>query len=327
MPSHGTYAAVQPVLRALLHQRGPGGRRRRAVDQRRCWVMADIACVNPGTFLILTGRLLLRRTSSTSPPSARDHGFTVVLGTNGVLLRETQARRMSCGRPGRRSPSTHRPRPATFGAPARRLAGCRPRHRGPPRRGTRLLAPRHGLERREIPGVIRSRAGAGARVLNFFVRTGRGAGLTDIRGSVRSHSDLPGACAGSGETACIVFERREDPWERPGGPDRRAPHPAKVRPTSGGSCGSGIPALASARQLRPRVPARPASTHCRITPTGDVTPCPYMPVAAGEPPGTQLWGRAPSLPTSGVEARRSLRRLRVPDRRWISPPPRLRDLW
>ena len=58
-------------------------------------VMADIARVNPGTFLILTGgEPLLRPDIFELAAEGREHGFTVVLGTNGVLLRPKQARLM-----------------------------------------------------------------------------------------------------------------------------------------------------------------------------------------------------------------------------------------
>jgi MoaA/NifB/PqqE/SkfB family radical SAM enzyme len=58
-------------------------------------VMADIARVNPGTFLILTGgEPLLRGDIFELAAEGREHGFTVVLGTNGVLLRPRQARLM-----------------------------------------------------------------------------------------------------------------------------------------------------------------------------------------------------------------------------------------
>ena len=47
-------------------------------------VMADIARVNPGTFLILTGgEPLLRPDIFELAAEGREHGFTVVLGTNG----------------------------------------------------------------------------------------------------------------------------------------------------------------------------------------------------------------------------------------------------
>ena len=58
-------------------------------------VMADMARVNPGTFLILTGgEPLLRPDIFELAAEGREHGFTVVLGTNGVLLRAKQARLM-----------------------------------------------------------------------------------------------------------------------------------------------------------------------------------------------------------------------------------------
>src|SRR5262245_49423313 len=58
-------------------------------------VMADIARVNPHVFLILTGgEPLIRPDVYELAARGREHGFTVVLGTNGVLLREKQARRL-----------------------------------------------------------------------------------------------------------------------------------------------------------------------------------------------------------------------------------------
>src|SRR5919106_6739741 len=58
-------------------------------------VIDDIAAVNPNVFLILTGgEPLLRKDIFDLAAYSADKGFTVVLGTNGVLLRETQARQM-----------------------------------------------------------------------------------------------------------------------------------------------------------------------------------------------------------------------------------------
>ena len=100
-------------------------------------VMADIARVNPGTFLILTGgEPLLRPDIFELAAEGREHGFTVVLGTNGVLLRPKQARLMKThGVQGRRSPSTRStPRATTRSAicPAPGAAPSgRPRRSGP----------------------------------------------------------------------------------------------------------------------------------------------------------------------------------------------------
>jgi MoaA/NifB/PqqE/SkfB family radical SAM enzyme len=52
-------------------------------------VIDDIAVANPNVFLILTGgEPLLRKDIFDLAACSADKGFTVVLGTNGVLLRE-----------------------------------------------------------------------------------------------------------------------------------------------------------------------------------------------------------------------------------------------
>jgi MoaA/NifB/PqqE/SkfB family radical SAM enzyme len=58
-------------------------------------VIDEIAQVNPNVFLILTGgEPLLRKDLFDIAGYAAEKDFTVVLGTNGLLLRETQARLM-----------------------------------------------------------------------------------------------------------------------------------------------------------------------------------------------------------------------------------------
>ena len=58
-------------------------------------VMDEIAAVNPNVFLILTGgEPLLRRDIWDLAACAADKKFTTVFGTNGVLLREREARLM-----------------------------------------------------------------------------------------------------------------------------------------------------------------------------------------------------------------------------------------
>src|ERR687897_348090 len=58
-------------------------------------VIDEIAAVNPNVFLILTGgEPLLRKDIFDLATCGADKGFTVVLGTNGVLLREPQAKRL-----------------------------------------------------------------------------------------------------------------------------------------------------------------------------------------------------------------------------------------
>src|SRR5262249_2789130 len=58
-------------------------------------VMDEIAVVNPNVFLILTGgEPLLRKDIWEIAGYAAEKRFTTVLGTNGVLLREREARAM-----------------------------------------------------------------------------------------------------------------------------------------------------------------------------------------------------------------------------------------
>jgi len=58
-------------------------------------VIDEIARVNPNVFLILTGgEPLLRRDIWDVAGYASGKGFTTVLGTNGVLLREREAKLM-----------------------------------------------------------------------------------------------------------------------------------------------------------------------------------------------------------------------------------------
>jgi AdoMet-dependent heme synthase len=262
---------------------------RRVIDQ--------IAEVNPSVFLILTGgEPLLRRDIFDIAAYAAENRFTVVLGTNDLLLRKPQARLMR-----------HR---GVLGASISLDSTEREKHdafrhlRGAwdgAVRATRVLQD-EGLDFslhmsvtdwnvEEIPAMIDLARELGAKVLNFFflVRTGRGRELTDIdagayerilrylakvqgTGSAGSRGErLPGSRGGEGF---------EDAWSSPMGNAgnlliraKCAPHfrrilyelnPASpfLRNYAHGSCPAG-------------------KYYCRITPDGDVTPCPYLPVSAG----------------------------------------------
>jgi radical SAM protein with 4Fe4S-binding SPASM domain len=172
----------------------------------------------------------------------------------------------------------------------------------------------------EVPAMIDLARELGAKVLNFFflVRTGRGRDLTDIDaaayeriltylakaqgvgqgppGFVRQMLGMAASVVGGGSRpeAPAAFE---DPWSTPVGRAdglliraKCAPHFRRIlyelNPTSPllknyahGSCPAG-------------------KYYCRITPEGDVTPCPYMPVAVGNVRSTafdELWRTAPTF--------------------------------
>jgi radical SAM protein with 4Fe4S-binding SPASM domain len=281
-------------------------------------VIDEIARVNPNVFLILTGgEPLLRRDIFDVAGYASAKGFTTVLGTNGVLLREREAQRMrESGVLGASISldSTDRVKHDAF----RRLSGSW----DGAVRATRVLTDA-GLDFslhmsvtdwnvREVPAMIDLARELGAKVLNFFflVRTGRGQDLTDIDAAayeriltylakVQGTGDGPPSFVrrllgmGGGEPA----ERFEDPWSTPVGRAdglliraKCAPHFRRIlwelnpsspllRNYAHGSCPAG-------------------KYYCRITPEGDVTPCPYMPVAVGNLRATafdELWRSAPAF--------------------------------
>ncbi|HEY7495774.1 MAG TPA: radical SAM protein [Candidatus Tectomicrobia bacterium] len=257
-------------------------------------VMDEIAQVNPEVFLILTGgEPLIRKDIFDLASYASDKGFTVVLGTNGVLLREAEARRMrQSGIQGASISldSVDAQRHDTF----RRLPGA---WQGAVRATQMLNA--EGLDfsihtsittwnANEIPAMIDLARELGARVLNFFflVRTGRGADLVDItplqyERLLTAIARVQGVGNTVGGTATPPGSpSNEDPWSIPTGRvggmvirAKCAPHLRRIL-----------------YQLDPQSPllqnyaqgSCPAGKYyCRITPTGEVTPCPYMPVSAG----------------------------------------------
>jgi radical SAM protein with 4Fe4S-binding SPASM domain len=255
-------------------------------------VIDEIAQINPSVFLILTGgEPLLRRDLWEIAAYAGEKRFTTVLGTNGVLLREAQARLMrEHGVLGASISldSTDAVRHDAF----RHLPGA---WQGAVR-ATRVLADA-GLDFSlhmsvtdwnigEVPAMIDLARDLGAKVLNFFflVRTGRGRDLTDIDAAAYeriltylARLQLAGGPAPATGPTRAAFE---DPWSMPVGRAdnlliraKCAPHFRRIlwqmNPASPllknyahGSCPAG-------------------KYYCRITPEGDVTPCPYMPVTAG----------------------------------------------
>jgi len=196
-------------------------------------VIDDIAVANPNVFLILTGgEPLLRKDIFDLAACSADKGFTVVLGTNGVLLREPQAKQMrQSGIQGASisldstDPSKH----DTF----RQLPGA---WRGAVRATEALRG--EGLDFSihtsitswnvvEIPAMIDLAGELGARVLNFFflVRTGRGESLTDISPdqyeqiltSLARIQGLGNAEERGSSDRSSAFDQPEDPWTVPAG--------------------------------------------------------------------------------------------------------------
>jgi AdoMet-dependent heme synthase len=279
-------------------------------------VVDEIASVNPNVFLILTGgEPFLRKDLFEIAGYAAEKKFTTVFGTNGVLLREKEAKRMrehnvlgasiSLDSVDRVKHDAFRHLPGAWDGAVR---------------ATRVLTD-EGLDFSmhmsvtdwnvgEVPAMIDLARELGAKVLNFFflVRTGRGRDLTDIDAAAyeRILTYLARAQGvGEGPPSFVkrmlgmggapAAEKFEDPWSTPVGRAgnlliraKCAPHFRRIlyemNPSSPllknyahGSCPAG-------------------KYYCRITPGGDVTPCPYMPVSAGNLRETgfgDLWRRAP----------------------------------
>ena len=280
---------------------GPGPRPPDELSTAECLrVMDEIAEVNPNIFLILTGgEPLLRLDLPALAAAGRERGFTVVVGTNGVLLRERQARLLrESGVQGvsLSLDSTDAARHDAF----RRLRGA---WKGAVRATEICRA--EGLDFSlhmsvtewnlgEIPDMIDLARELGATVLNLFflVRCGRGEGLTDIAASEYERiltwlARVQGA--GAGRTDGLLVRAKCAPqfrrivWEL----DPTSP---LLQAYAEGMC--------------------PAGKHyCRITPEGDVTPSPFMPLAVGslrERSFADLWRSAPvftDLRTSRLRGR------------------------
>ena len=233
-------------------------------------IMDEIALVNPNVFLILTGgEPLLRRDLFDLAGYASEKKFTVVLGTNGVLLREEQAklmRRHGVAGASLSLDSTDPKRHDDFHQLSGAWEGAI--------RATRVLRD-EGLDFslhmsvadwnvEEIPAMIDLARELGTKVLNFFflVRTGRGAGLADLTPEryEKTLTFLARAQEVGNEGELLIRAKcaphfRRIIWEQD-------PISPLLKNYAHGSCPAG-------------------KYYCRITPTGEVTPCPYMPVSAG----------------------------------------------
>jgi len=275
-------------------------------------ILDELAGVNPDLLLILTGgEPFLRRDLLDLAGHAAKRGFTVVLGTNGFLLRDKQAAAMRQHGIQGASISLDSTDPARHDA-FRQFPGS---WKGAIRATEALRAEGlpfslhmsvTGWNVAEIPAMVDLARRQGARVLNLFflVRTGRGEGLTDIPAEeyeriltflarVQGVGPAPPRADGAshGLSASSGGPDAEDPWAREFGQAGELLVRAKCAPFF-------------RRILYALEPASPLLSnfaegscpagryYCRIMPNGDVTACPYMPVVAGnlrQGPFGDLW--------------------------------------
>ncbi|HHT9125542.1 MAG TPA: radical SAM protein [Candidatus Brocadiia bacterium] len=232
----------------------------------------EIACVNSETMLILTGgEPLLRSDIFELSAHASSKGMMVVLGTNGNLVNEDVVQKLKkCGVSGvgisldSINPDIHDSFRGVRGAWNETIKGIE-------------ACKKYGLDFQiqttvtrsnytEIPQIIEYAKSLGARVFNLFflVCTGRGQNITDITENQYEETLL--------YLTKIQHGLASNPFDRMIIRARCAPIYRRIL-----------------YQNNPETPLLKtdassclAGTHyCRITPQGDVTPCPYMPVSIG----------------------------------------------
>jgi radical SAM protein with 4Fe4S-binding SPASM domain len=230
--------------------------------------------------LILTGgEPLLRKDIYDIAQTASSYGLWVVMGTNGVLITDAVAQKMvECGVKGvgisldSIDPEKHnsfRGGPNAWEYSVRALDICRA-HGLEVLVQTTIMAMNYD----EIPQLLDFTREKGAWSFNlyFLVQTGRGQQMNDLS-------------AAKSEAMLSRLVDMQDQYRPMLVRSKCAPHFKRIAYEKGlgglesGGCMAG-------------------TQYCRITPEGDVTPCPYMTVVAGnvrQQPFSEIWQTSPVL--------------------------------
>ena len=240
------------------------------LSQSQCFrVIDEIAEINPHILLILTGgEPLLRPDILDISKYASDTGFLVVMGTNGVLLNDSVVEKMQQhGVTGAGisldsvQPTNHDRFRGMEGAWKATMNGVEALKRAQLDFLVQTSVTQWNYD--EIPKIVEFAYQLGAKVLNlyFLVRTGRGKTVMDItpeqyEKAFETFFELQAVYAGKMLIAAkcaphykrVIYEQQSDSAFLQGYPS--------------GTCPCGI-------------------YYCRITPEGDLTPCPYLPVSVG----------------------------------------------
>lgn len=252
----------------------------RELTTGECLSLIDEMTALGTEMLILTGgEPLLRRDIYQIARTASDAGMWVVMGTNGVLVNEHVADKMlECGVKGvgisidSIDPAKHnsfRGGPNAWEHSVRALETCK-------RKGLEVLVQTTIMDfnRDEIPELIAFAHEKGAWSFNlyFLVQTGRGQKLNDLS-----------AAETDGMLRKLINE--QDDYRPMLVRSKCAPQYKQIAYELGqgglesGGCMAG-------------------TQYCRITPGGDVTPCPYMTVVAGnvlDRSFTEIWNSSSVL--------------------------------
>jgi radical SAM protein with 4Fe4S-binding SPASM domain len=235
-----------------------------------CRLIDQIADVNKGCLLVITGgEPLVRPDILTIARHAVKLGFMVVFGTNGMLIDDRMAKELvEIGVMGvgisidSLDPQKHNAFRGVPGAWEAAVAGIEASKRNGLQFQVHFSA--QPMNYQELPAVVEWAHGLGARVLNvfFMVCTGRGEELTDITPAqyeevlgylVKCQDDYQGMLV---RARCAPHFKRLAYENDPNSPI------TKATGYMGGGCLAG-------------------TNYARVTPNGELTPCPYMPLSAG----------------------------------------------
>lgn len=248
-------------------------------------LIAQIAALAPGTMLVLSGgEPMLRRDLAALVKLAAESGLAPVIGTNGTLLTERRARQLKdAGAAGAgisldsATPAFHdrlRGKVGSWQAAMRGVAAARTAGLA-----VSLQATVFEENRGALAALAALAESLGAIALNFFflVCTGRGAERTDLSPAAYEEA-----------LSAVVELRRQRP--RIMIRARCAPHLRRLLELHAGETRDDFAGWSSA--------CLAGRSYLRITPEGDVTPCPYIPLALGNTartPLAQIWQQHPVL--------------------------------
>lgn len=240
------------------------------LTQSECFrVIDEIAEINPHILLILTGgEPLLRPDILEISKYASDTGFLVVMGTNGVLLNDEVVEKMQKhGVTGAGisldsiQPTNHDKFRGMEGAWKATMSGIEALKQAQLDFLVQTSVTQWNYD--EIPEIVEYAYQLGAKVLNlyFLVRTGRGKTVMDITPAqyeemletmFKLQAEYSGKMLIAAKCAPhykrVIYEQQSDSAFLQGYPS--------------GTCPCGI-------------------YYCRISPEGELTPCPYLPVSVG----------------------------------------------
>ena len=255
------------------------------LSTEECFRLIDqIAEVNKGCLLVITGgEPLVRPDILDIARHAVGLGFIVVFGTNGMLINDRMAKTLvEIGVMGvgisidSLYPAKHDHFRGVPGAFASALAGIEACKRNGLQFQVHFSA--QPMNYQELPAVVEWAHTLGARVLNvfFMVCTGRGEELTDI--TPQQYEEVLGYLVDCQDqykdmlvrARCAPHFKRLAYEKDPNSPL------TKATGYMGGGCLAG-------------------TNYARVTPNGELTPCPYMPLSAGnirETSFAALWERS-----------------------------------